>query len=487
MSHSSEVNQVKRNTIISMLSLFFQSGYSAFLGLAANLVLTILLTPASFGIYTITLSMISVLNYFSDIGLAASLIQKKEISDDDVKTTFTLQQAMILTLITICFFITPYTKSFYKLPDEGIYLYWALLVSFFISSLKTIPSVFLEREIKFHKIVQVQIVENTIFYVSVMICAVLGMGLNSFTISVLLRAVIGLIMIYSISPWMPKIGISRASLKELLSFGVPFQASSFLALFKDDLIVLFLGKIIGPEGVAFVIGWAKKWAEASIRIVMDNISRVIFPLIARFKDDKEKVGQLMEKILYYQTALVAPAIVGAALIMGDMVYVIPKYEKWIPALPYFYMFCTSSLIVSIAAPFMNLFNALGKVKITFSFMLAWTIITWALTPILTTKFGLYGFPLTHLVVSLSYGVALWKAKQMIQVNITKSISPFLTSAGVMGATILAYQWFMPFNSLPFIVSSIVLGAVTYFACLHLLFEINLVTIVKSLKTKQFGT
>src|SRR3989304_996250 len=65
-----------KRIITSVMSLFFQSGYSAFLGLAANLVLTILLTPAIFGMYITVLSIISLLNYFSDIGLAASLKQK---------------------------------------------------------------------------------------------------------------------------------------------------------------------------------------------------------------------------------------------------------------------------------------------------------------------------------------------------------------------------------------------------------------------------
>ena len=150
------------------MSLFFQSGYSAVLGLVANLILTIVLAPEIFGIYILTLSIISFLNYFSDIGLAASLVQKKDITSDDIRTTFTVQQILIVTLITIGFILTPYVRSFYDLPYEAIYLYWALLIAFFLSSLKTIPSIQLERHIQFQKIVIVQVVENTIFYLSVL-------------------------------------------------------------------------------------------------------------------------------------------------------------------------------------------------------------------------------------------------------------------------------------------------------------------------------
>ncbi len=140
---------------------------------------------------------------------------------------------------------------------------------------------------------------------------------------------------------MPRLGISKNSLKQLLSFGLPFQASSFLALFKDDLITLYLGKVLGFEALGY-IGWAKKWAEAPIRIIMDNLSRVLFPVISRLQHDTGKIGRLIEKNLYYQTLLLAPIMVGLAILMKPAVMIIPKYNKWLPALPAFYLFSLSA-------------------------------------------------------------------------------------------------------------------------------------------------
>ena len=475
-----QVDSTKRDTILSTLSLFFQSGYSAILGLIANLVLTILLSPTIFGIYITVLSMISILNYFSDIGLAASLIQKKIITDEEIKTTFTVQQILIISIILICFLLTPVTRSFYNLPQEGIYLYWALLVSFFLSSLKTIPSVFLERKIQFQKIVLVQIVENTLFYLTVIIAALLGLGLTSFTIAVMVRAVVGLITIYSISFWRPQIGISSRSLRQLLSFGLPFQASSFLALFKDDLIILFLGKAVGFAGVGY-IGWAKKWAEVPIRIVMDNISRVIFPLIACFQEDKAKITRLLEKILAYQSALIIPAIVGMIFLMKPLTEVIPRYSKWSMALPLFYIFALSSLIVSFGAPFVNLFNALGKVKITFSLMLFWTLLAWLLTPPATWLAGFTGYPFVHLFISCTYIAAIWQAKKLLTIKIFKPVLPYITSALIMGGAIWLLNSFISFSSAIALFTVVLLGVVFYAASLNIFFRINFIAILKDLK------
>ncbi|NTU46134.1 oligosaccharide flippase family protein [Candidatus Roizmanbacteria bacterium] len=464
--------ELKKRSLISILSLFFQGGYSALLGLVANIVLTVLLTPHVFGIYITVLSIIAVLNYFSDIGLAASLIQKKELKEEDIRTTFTVQQVMIICVISIGFFITPFVQSFYKLPNEGAVLYHALLIAFFISSLKTIPSVFLERKIQFQKIVMVQIVENTCFYFTVTVAAILGLGLNSFTIGVLLRAITGLIVIYSLSFWVPKIGIHRPTLKTLLAFGLPFQASSFLALFKDDLITLFLSKVVGFEGVGY-IGWAKKWAEAPVRIIMDNISRVLFPVISRIQDNTQQLANLIEKTLFYQTLLLAPALVGLVVTMTPLVYIIPKYAKWAPALPLFYIFCLSALFASYSTPFINLFNALGKVKISFFFMLFWTVAIWILTPLLTHYFGYYGLPFTQVLLSSTFIAVIYAAKKYVKFSYFRSVYQPLISSAIMGCSMYGYMaLFSPtFFSL---VSGGVVGAVVYYYSLRLLFKIDLV-------------
>ncbi len=468
---------LKKKTVISALSLFFQSGYSAFLGLVANLVVTILLSPAIFGIYITALSIISLFNYFSDIGLAASLVQKKEITDDDIRTTFTVQQLLIIIIITVGFFATSFIRQFYKLPTEGVQLYWALLVAFFLSSLKTMPSIFLERQVQFQKIVLVQIIENTVFYLTVIILAILKFGLASFTIAVLCRSVIGVIVIYSISFWKPSVGISRVSLKKLLTFGIPFQASSFLALFKDDLITLYLGKVLGFTGLGY-IGWAKKWAEAPIRIIMDNVSRVLFPVLARLQHDKEKIGQLIEKNLYYQTMLLAPIMLGMIILMKPFVQFIPRYAKWMPALPLFYLMSIAAFLSSYSTPFTNLFNALGEAKISFFFMLFWTVITWILTPILTKTYGFFGFPITQVVLSLAFVLVLFQAKRLVNFRFWQSVYKTIIASIFMGAIALLIKSL----NLPIAATLVTVGVtgfICYLSILFFLFKINVISEIKS--------
>lgn len=466
-----KIEDIKSRSVRSVISLFFQSGYSAGLGLVANLFLTILLTPAIFGIYITVLSLIAILNYFSDIGLAASLIQREKIDDDDVKTAFTIQQILVTSTVMIGFFASNFITSFYNLPRAGTLLYFSFLFGFFLSSLKTIPSVFLERKIQFQKIVFVQVVENTFFYITVIVLAYMGFGLLSFAYGVILRSIVGVILIYSISFWIPRVGISKKSLKHLVSFGLPFQSISFLALIKDELVNLFLGKVIGFQGLGY-IGWAKKWGEAPLRIIMDSLSRVMFPLFSRVQTDKERLRKILEKALRYQTMILFPTIVGLFLLMPRLIQIIPRYHKWETALPLFYIFIIASFFSSFSTPFINLFNALGRVKVSFYFMVFWTITTWILIIPMTKIFGLYGFPMMIFFLSLTFIIVINKAHEFIQFDIVKKNYQFIISGLIMSGAIIALLRISPGNLFGLAASSII-GALIYFFSLLIFFKINL--------------
>ncbi len=470
--------QIKNNTVISTLSLFAQSGYSALLGLGANLILTIILSPAIFGIYFTTLSLIGILNYFSDIGLAASLIQKKEINDDDLTTTFTIQQLLVISLVILGFFFTNQVATFYHLPPTGKLLYQALLLSFFISSLKTIPSVLLERKIEFQKIVLVQIVENTFFYLTVTIMALLGYKLLSFTVAVILRAIVGVILIYGLSFWMPRIGFSSKSFKKLIKFGAPFQTSSLLALFKDNLINLYLGKAAGFQILGY-IGWAKKWAEFPLRIIMDNLSRIMFPLFSRFQHDKEKIGRLVEKTLYIQSLIIVPLITEMIILMPLIIDIVPRYKRWESALYIFYIFALSAFFSTFSTPFINLFNALGKAFLSLNFMIAWTLLTWIFILILTPYSKLYAYPITNFLLGLTFIAVVYKAKKLIKFNfIQNTLAPTVSSL-IMGIIAFFTTMHLSPSLLSFFIVTLI-SLLTYIGALLFLFRINIINSFKEI-------
>lgn len=387
----------------------------------ATIFLTIFLSPAVFGIFYVVSAMIAFLGYFSDIGLAAALIQKKEaLTRQDLVTTFTIQQVLVGTAVFIALVLSPFIGRWYGLDEPGMWLYRALALAFFLSSLKTIPSILLERDLAFGRLVIPQILETIGFYLTATTLAWWGFGVTSFTWAVAVRSVVGLVAMYIVAPWVPGLGISMSVASRLLRFGIPFQMNSFLALIKDDLLTVYLGRALPLAQVGY-IGWAKKWAEVPLRLIMDSIVRVTFPAFSRLQHDTERLRSGIEHTLFGLSVTILP--ISVAMIVGirPFMAVIPQYGKWEPAILSFYLFAVASAAASLSTPLTNALNALGHIRTTLKLMILWTTLTWALTLILLPIVGFNGVAIALLAITSTVALVVVLVKRVVPFSFLRSV------------------------------------------------------------------
>jgi O-antigen/teichoic acid export membrane protein len=435
------------------------------------------LTAAQFGIFGIVSAIVNFLVYFSDIGLAASLIQKKEkITQEDLKTTFTVQQILVVTLLIVLFFSAPYIKEFYKIDQSAIYLLYALGLSFLMSSFKTIPSVLLERHLRFEILAVANILENLFYNALLVFLAWKGFGITSFTIAVLVRGVVGLVTIYAFQPWFPRFSISRSSLKNLLKFGIPYQINTFIAVIKDDGLTIVLGKFLGIEALGILV-WAQKWIQIPLRVVLDNVTRVTFPAFSRMQDAKEDLKRTVTRSIFFITLLVFPAVTGIVLLFPVVMQVIPKYHQWLPAVLPITLLAINVLFASVTTQLTNVLNAIGKIKLTSALMVMWTVLTWVFVPILARKFGVNGAAFGYAAVGMSSIVAIIVVKRYVNFSLTESaLKPFFASF-VMAITLLVLRSMLPVSIYSIGVLAVT-GSVVYFVTILAFVGVSLLNDVK---------
>lgn len=445
----------------------------------ANALLTIFLEPSQYGVFFLVSAVINFLAYFSDIGFAAALIQKKEgLTKEDLRTVFTAQQILIFLLLIIVFLASPLIKGFYKFNEESIFLLWALTFSLFTSSLKTIPSVLMERRLEFNKLVIPQIVETIVFNIVVVYLAFKGYGVTSFTIAVLLRAISGLITTYIIQPWLPAIAFSTHSFKSILKFGIPYQTNALLAMVKDDGMTLFLGSLIGPSGVG-LLGWAQKWAYAPLRFFMDQVIKVTFPAFSRLQDNKKELSSVVSKSIFFVCLFVFPMLILLILLAPSLTQVIPKYSKWSPALMALTLISITSGFAAVTTPITNMLNAIGKISLTFKFMIMWTLLTWLFIPPLALLYGVNGVAIGISIIGVSSILPLIKAKEYVDINYFAIVGKPIIGSTLMGILIFTLRGILPVSFLS-IIGMLILGIVSYIVLLFIL-EPDLLILIKKLK------
>ncbi|KKU63378.1 MAG: Polysaccharide biosynthesis protein [Candidatus Woesebacteria bacterium GW2011_GWC2_47_16] len=468
---------VKSRAVKGVVVLTGRTFILSVLSLVATAFLTVFLEPNEFGVFWIVSAIINFLAYFSDVGLAAALIQKKEAPEEkDLRTTFFVQQVLVLTLLLVLFFSTPVLTRIYNLSPEGKFLLYSLGISLLFSSLKTIPSVLLERKLEFGKLVVPQVLENLVYNTVAVVLAWSGFGITSFTLAVLARGVVGLIAIYILMPWLPGIAFSRQSLKKLLSFGVPYQANTLLATIKDDGLTAFLGGILGATGLGY-LGWAQKWAYTPLRFFMDHVLKVTFPAFARMQEAKNELARSTTRSIFFICFLVFPTVAGLLILAPILIKIVPRYDKWTPALFALGLISINTVFAAVTTQLTNLLNSIGKIKITFKLMLMWTVLTWILVPALAIKYGVNGAALGYAIVGSSSVVAIYIARRFVSFSLLESAVRPLAASLVMAITLLIARSFLPVNFLSVWIL-IFLGIVVYGVSVYLIIGVSIVSDVK---------
>ena len=471
--YSLDLELIKKKAISGVVTFTLRTFFIQIFSYIAVFVLTIILDEPTYGIYVFVSALINIFVYFSDIGLAAALIQKKEeLNQKDLSTTFTIQQTIVAILVLLGLIFSKTITDFYNLDNQGLWLVRILIFSLLLSSLKTIPSIILERGLNFTKLVIPQVAENMVFYTTAVVLAILGFGITSFTWAVLARGIAGLMLIYILAPWKPSFSFDKNIAKKLTSFGIPFQLNSIIALLKDDLLVVVLGKILTFGQIGY-IGWSQKFAFLPLRFFMDSVNKVTFPAYSRLQEHKQELGKAIEKSLFFVTYLVYPSVFGITAIAPKLIEVIPKYQKWEPALPLLYLFAVNSIFSSISTTFTNALFATGRSKIVLNLMLFWTASTWILTIPLVLNFGFVGVGIASAIVASTSLITIYIVKKEIPISVGRSIfGPLLTSIVMFLLIRTIQQNFV--QGIPSLILIILFGAIVYFVLSLAIFKKHLV-------------
>lgn len=452
-----DLQEIKHKTTSSVIFLSLRNIGIQAISFVGFFLLTYILGTKEVGVFAIVAESVGILGYFSDIGLAAALIQQRtEVTKEELQTTFTVQQILVIIALIIAF---PIVKN-QHLGSNETWIVISLCFSFMAASLKTIPSVLLERKLNFKLLSTIDIVENVTFYIFAVLFAFLGFGTLSYAIATFIRSFLGLIIIYKFISWPIGFSFSKDVAKKLFKYGIPYQLNSFISVAKDRLSNLFVAQIIGTTSFG-ILAWAQKGPRMPLSF-MDAIMKITFPTFSRLQEHKDLLKKSLDKSLFFIALVVFPALVGISFVGLDFIYIVPKYTKWLPAIFPMYLYSLNYAIAAITTPITNAFNAVGKITLTTKFMVMWTILTWIFFPLLSWKFGYIGTVWASVIVGISSFIVWFIAKREFDVNIFKSVNkPFLGSL-LMGLILFSINQ-LGFNHLLNALLKIIIGCLIYAA------------------------
>jgi PST family polysaccharide transporter len=118
------------------------------IGLIITATLSRLLTPDDFGLIAIVSVLVVFFNLFGELGIGAAIIQKKELSQQDIGSIFSFTIFIGLVLATIFFSMSSLVGSFYN-QLVLINICQLFSISIFVSCTNIVPNALLLKEKKF--------------------------------------------------------------------------------------------------------------------------------------------------------------------------------------------------------------------------------------------------------------------------------------------------------------------------------------------------
>lgn len=466
MKNKLNPDELKRRSVTGVVGYMIRTGLLQVVAIVATGLLSAYLTPSDFGIYFAVVSIMGLFTFMSDVGLAARLVQQPhEPTKKELRTAFTVQIGLSLLIFALTLAATPLWRSVNHLDVQGLWLLYALAFSFVLSSLKTMPSVLLERQLHFNRLMVPQIMETLLFYGLAVYLARSGFGIKSYTVAILARSIVGVVAMYCLKRWPMGIALDKASFKHMFSFGFKFQLNDFLARIKDDLFIVFLAWWLPPAQMGY-IGWAKRWSMFPYQFSVQNVIAVTFPTYSRLQDDKQRLAKAVEKSIFFIALIIFPVLAGMSIVAPAVLRSIPAYTKWLPAIPALTWFCLNIAFSAVTTPLTNTLNAIGKIGITLKLMMFWTALTWTLTPVLVLIYGFTGVAIASGVIGSTSIWALTIIKKEVPIHFIRNIWLPLIATLFMSMSLLLSQklWAVGMYG---VLLAIALGCVVYLLVLVL--------------------
>lgn len=350
--------ELRRRAFAGVFVAFSGGLFNLILAFGGNLVLARLLTPHDFGVVAIGSTVILIASAIAEGGLGAGLIRRNEPPVASELRTLTGIQLGVLTLVAALI-------AAVAAPFGTVGQVTALMVlSMPISSLQSAGRLALVRSLHFRRVVVVDSVGLATFYLwAISLVALFDLGVWGLASAGIARAASATLAIAVV----PGGGIYRPTLerlrefREILGFGVRFQASWIVVVLRDQGLNATTGVVAGITTLGL---WSLGQRVMQLPLLLQEaIGRVAFPTIAHVLAAGEDVKPIVER---------AARLAGTcfALLLSVFVAVAPAFiplmfgERWSDVALVFPGACLALLVAGTAVnPAVSYFWAADRPEI----------------------------------------------------------------------------------------------------------------------------
>jgi O-antigen/teichoic acid export membrane protein len=265
------------------------AGYIAtqILTLGIFTVLARLASPADFGELTAGTLLVNVGLMFTESGMLAALIHRKDRLDEaaSTATVATALGGLALTLLALA--ASPVIGSLFHSAQIG-QVAAASSGLLLLRALPIVPEALLQRQFSFLRRVVIEPSSVAMFGVAAIALTASGLGVWGLILAYYVSGIGDAILSWSLLDWRPRMrSASIAMWRELVRYGRWGVASSVFQNAGEQISVVLLGRFVGA-GQLGQFRYGTRIQTTSEAIVVQSGTYVLFPALARITSDRDR-------------------------------------------------------------------------------------------------------------------------------------------------------------------------------------------------------
>ena len=296
-------------------------------------------------------------NVFIQNGFNTSLIQGKEVTEEDYSSVFWITMASAVLLYIIIFLTAPFIAEFYEMPEITA-PFRVLAIVLIPGAVNSIQVAKVSRDMDFKKIFTGNIAAVIISGIAGIAIAYNGGGLWALVSQNLINVTVACIVMLFTVKWKPRFVCNFEKISVLFSYGCKLLVSALIDTLYQDLSSLVIGKKY-DSGMLGYYNRGKQFPQFIIGAVNGAIQSVLLPAMSSEQDDNSKVKQMMRNSMTLSAYIIFPMMAGLAAIAEPMVSLLLT-DKWLPCVPYLQIFCFSFAFWPVHTSNLQAINAVGR-------------------------------------------------------------------------------------------------------------------------------
>ncbi len=404
-----------------------------------KIILARLLVPEDFGLVGMALIFTNLAMTLNELGLSAAIVQRKNVTDRHLSTAFWASALAGLVLLCACFGLAPLIASFFK-RDEVRPIIQVLSLGFVVSSLGTVQSSMLQKEMDFRRIMISDLTGLVATGLLSVGLAFMGLGPWSLVVGSLGGMVGRTASMWVLIRWKPGFYFDWGCFGDLFSFGRHVMGSRLLNYVDSNMDYLVVGKVLDANRLGYYT-LAYQLAVFPMSQISSFLSRVTFPAFSMLQDDDSRIRKGYLKVVRYTSIAAFPAVAGLALVAGELVDLVFGV-KWHSMVRPLQVLCGYGLMAAVGTHVGSVILGKGRSYIMFRWNV-FSALAYPAAVIIGVRYGLMGVAVGYTLTGfMLFFIIQSVTNRLIGLSypqLFNSLKPAFVCTVVMAASVICYR------------------------------------------------